>query len=113
MSNPLLVWTAAVIFGACAGFMAEMLGKRPIGIPASVIFGIAGALAITAGYSKLDLQPDGWSQKVVIVTVGAMLTVSMVRMAVWRLEALCMTLGWKLPVRDTTPALQKIPTSSF
>ena len=113
MSIAGVIWFVAVIVGLSTGIMIEMITKRSIGVLASIILGIAGALAITISYRALGIEISAWSHKVVVVALGSLLFVAAARLIIGQLETLWLTLGWKLKRPGRKSSQRDIQSGSY
>lgn len=74
-------WIGALIIGALAGLIAEMIMKTQQGLLMNIVFGILGAVVLNALlFAVFGTTLGGWIGQLVVAAAGACLLIAAIRM---------------------------------
>ncbi|MCR9238884.1 MAG: GlsB/YeaQ/YmgE family stress response membrane protein [Alphaproteobacteria bacterium] len=74
-------WIGALIIGALAGLIAEMIMKTQQGLLMNIVFGILGAVVLNALlFAVFGTTLGGWIGQLIVAAAGACLLIAAIRM---------------------------------
>ncbi len=74
-------WIGALIIGALAGLIAEMIMKTRQGLLMNIVFGILGAVVLNALlFAVFGTTLGGWIGQLIVAAAGACLLIAAMRM---------------------------------
>ena len=74
-------WIGALIIGALAGLIAEMIMKTQQGLLMNIVFGILGAVVLNALlFAVFGTTLGGWIGQLIVAAAGACLLIAVMRM---------------------------------
>jgi uncharacterized membrane protein YeaQ/YmgE (transglycosylase-associated protein family) len=73
-------WTAAIIIGGIAGWLAERFMKSDMGILMNMILGIVGAFVANAVLGVFGISLGGWTGYLIAGVIGACILIAAGRM---------------------------------
>jgi len=74
-------WIGALIIGALAGLIAEMIMKTQQGLLMNIVFGILGAVVLNALlFAVFGTTLGGWIGQLIVAAAGACLLIAAMRM---------------------------------
>ena len=80
MADAEVGWTAAIIIGGIAGWLAEQFMKSDMGLLMNIVLGIVGAAIASAILSIFGIALGGWIGYLVLGFIGACILIWIVRM---------------------------------
>lgn len=74
-------WIGALIIGALAGLIAEMIMKTQQGLLMNIVFGILGAVVLNALlFAVFGTTLGGWIGQLIVAAAGACLLIAAIRL---------------------------------
>jgi uncharacterized membrane protein YeaQ/YmgE (transglycosylase-associated protein family) len=80
MGEPQVGWLLAIIVGALAGWIAEMIMKSNQGLLMNIVLGVVGAIIANALFAMIGISFGGVIGYLIAGVVGACLLIGLARM---------------------------------